>query len=101
MDRTITMSRKTVDEKEYTDEEIENMEWNTKARLIKKDPVTVVRYFTNRYKQFSDLVINSHHKPIYQDTDSFLHHEFATCRSIHIHMFVFTEDAPKYGEDSN
>ena len=77
------------------------MEWNAKARLIKKDPVTVVRYFTNRYKQFSDLVINSHQKPIYKVTDSFLQHEFATHGSIHLHMFVFTEDAPIYGENSN
>ena len=77
------------------------MDWNTKATLIMKDPVTIVKYFTNRYKQFKDLVIDSYHEPIYKVTHHFLCYEFSTCGSIHIHMFVFTEGAPIYGENSN
>ena len=47
---------------EHTNDDIQNMDWNTKViTLITKDPVTIVQYFTNRYKQFKDLVIDSYH----------------------------------------
>ena len=77
------------------------MDWNTKATLIIKDAVTIIQYFTNRYKQFKDLVIDSYHEIIYKVIDHFLHYKFTTCRSVHIHMFVFTEGAPIYGENAN
>ena len=77
------------------------MDWNTKATLIMKDPVTVVQYFTNRYKQFKDLVIVNYHEPMHKVTNHFLHYEFATHGSIHIHMIALTEGAPIHGKKSN
>lgn len=92
---------KNVHKRIYTDAEIDKMNWQTKTDLIMKDPVTIVEYFRNRYKQFKDLVIDSHHKPIYKVIDHFRRYEFATRGSIHIHMFVFTENAPIYGQNTN
>ena len=59
-----------------------------------KDPVTVVQYFTNRYKQFKDLVIDRYHDPIYKVTDHFLHYEFATRGSIHISLSLLIYYSP-------
>ena len=44
---------KNIDKKIYSDEEIKTMTWENKCRLIKEDSATVVRYFENRYLQFS------------------------------------------------
>ena len=46
-----------VDNKTYTDEEIESMDWKTKCRLIKADSPTLVRYFEHRFLQFFTLVV--------------------------------------------
>ena len=36
---------KLVDNKEYTDNELENLNWEEKSRLIQRDPVTCARHF--------------------------------------------------------
>ena len=61
-----------VDNKTYTDQEIESMDWQTKCRLIKGDSPTVVRYFEHRFLQFFNLVVKSAHKPIHDVTDYFM-----------------------------
>ena len=55
-----------VDNKTYTDQEIESMDLQTKCRLIKGDSPTVVRYFEHRFLQFFNLVVKSPHKPIHE-----------------------------------
>ena len=45
-----------VDNKTYTDQEIESMDWQTKCRLVKGDSPTVVRYFEHRFLKFFNLV---------------------------------------------
>ncbi|VDH97073.1 Hypothetical predicted protein [Mytilus galloprovincialis] len=40
------------DGKEYTDNELEEMDWNQKSKLVQKDPVTCSRYFDYRVQQF-------------------------------------------------
>ena len=41
-----------VDNKEYTDNQIENMNWEEKCRLIQSDPVTCARHFDYQISQF-------------------------------------------------
>ncbi|KAJ8048295.1 hypothetical protein HOLleu_00548 [Holothuria leucospilota] len=41
---------KQIDNKCYSDEELTNMDWSTKTRLIKSDPVTCVRYLITDFK---------------------------------------------------
>ena len=66
-----------VDNKTYTDQEIESMDWQTKCKLIKADSPTVVRYFEHRFLQFFNLVVKSPHKPVHEVTDYFMRIEFA------------------------
>ena len=65
-----------VDNKTYTDQEIESMDWQTKCRLIKGNSPTVVRYFEHRFLQFFNLVVKSPHQLIYEVTDYFMRIEF-------------------------
>ena len=41
-----------VDKKEYTDDELENLNWEEKCRLIQSDPVTCARHFDDQISQF-------------------------------------------------
>ena len=66
-----------VDNKTYTNQEIESMDWQTKCRLIKADSPTVFRYFEHRFLQFFNLVVKSPHKPVHEVTDYFMRIEFA------------------------
>ena len=36
------------DDIEYSEEEIENLSWQEKTKLVRKDPVTCSRYFDHR-----------------------------------------------------
>ncbi|CAC5394741.1 unnamed protein product [Mytilus coruscus] len=49
------------DGKDYTDNELEEMDWNQKSKLVQKDPVTCSRYFDYRVQQFINLVLKSDH----------------------------------------
>ena len=41
----------------YNDQEIEQMDWQQRTRLLQSDPVTCARYFDNRVSQFIKLVL--------------------------------------------
>ena len=43
---------KLVDDKEYSDIELENLNWEEKCRLIQSDPVTCARHFDYQFNQF-------------------------------------------------
>ena len=43
---------KLVDDKEYSDSELENFNWEEKSRLIQSDPVTCARHFDYQFNQF-------------------------------------------------
>ena len=90
-----------LDKKNYTDKEIEEMDWNTKCRLLKGDSATVVRYFEHRFLQFFNLVVKSPYNPIHEVTDYFMRMEFAGRGTIHVHWFAYLKNAPVYEEDAN
>ena len=48
----LTILGKLVDNKEYTDNELENLNWEHKSRLIQSDPVTYARYFDYQVHKF-------------------------------------------------
>ncbi|XP_071138424.1 uncharacterized protein [Mytilus edulis] len=89
------------DGKEYTDNELEEMDWNQKSKLVQKDPVTCSRYFDYRVQQFINLVLKSDHDPIGKLTDFFYRVEFQQRGSPHIHILIWIENAPVYESDSN
>ena len=41
-----------VDQRNYTDEELENLNWEEKCRLIQSDPVTCARHFDFQFNTF-------------------------------------------------
>ena len=48
-----------VDQKEYTNEEIENLTYFKKTRLINIDPVTCARYFDRRFQLFEKCFVQT------------------------------------------
>lgn len=73
--------------------------WNAKTKLVQKDPVTCARFFANRVQLFINTVIKSDHNPLGKVRDLFHRVEFQNRGSPHIHMLVWTNDAPKYPDD--
>ena len=67
-----------VDHKKYTDDELENLNWEEKCRLIQSDPVTCARHF-----------------------DWFYRVEYQQRGSPHIHMLIWLENAPQFSKDSD
>ena len=61
-----------LDQKNYTTEEIEDMDWEEKNRLIRSDPVTCSRYFDNKVREFVSHVLKSSHDPLGKITDHFI-----------------------------
>lgn len=85
--------------KKYTDEEIDNMSWFQKSKMVQKDPITCTRYFDHRFRVFLNSVLKSDHHPIGKVKDYFYRIEFQQRGSPHVHMVVWIENAPKYQEN--
>ena len=81
---------KLVNNKEYTDNELENLNWEEKCKLIKGDPVTCARNF-----------LLSAQAPLGEIADWFYRVEYQQRGSPHIHMLIWLEDAPVFGVDDN
>lgn len=52
MDNLLRILGKLVDDKGYSDSELENMNWEEKFRMTQSDPVTCARYFDYQFDQF-------------------------------------------------
>ncbi|XP_074641227.1 uncharacterized protein LOC141898976 [Tubulanus polymorphus] len=92
---------KLIDKTDYSDNDIEAMDWQQRSRLIKSDPVTCARFFDHRVHNFIEHVLKSAHNPIGEIQDMFYRIEMQQRGSAHIHMIVWIKDAPKFGEQSN
>ena len=88
-----------LDDKILSDSEIDSLDWNTKTKLVQKDPVTCARFFDNRVQLFINTVVKSNHDPLGKVTDMFRRVEFQNRGSPHIHMLLWTNDAPKYNKN--
>ncbi|XP_060573123.1 uncharacterized protein LOC132731041 [Ruditapes philippinarum] len=84
----------------YSDEQIENLTWEQKIKMIQSDPVTCSRFFDHRVQEFINTVLKSDHNPLGKVTDYFYRVEFQQHGSPHIHMIVWVENAPKLNVDS-
>ncbi len=91
---------KLVDNKEYTDTELENLNWEDKCRLIQSDPVTCARHFDYQVGQFlHKFLMNPLLPPLGKIDDWFYRVEYQQRGSPHIHMLIWLEDAPVFGVD--
>ena len=90
-----------LDGKLYSDQDIDALDWNEKTRLVQNDPVTCARYFDHRVQQFIKIVLKSRSNPLGDVADFFYRVEFQHRGSPHIHMLLWTKDAPRYGLTDN
>lgn len=89
------------DSKNYSDQELQQMDWNQKSKLVQKDLVTCSRFFDNRVQQFIKIILKSEHNPIGKVTEYFYRVEFQQRGSPHIHILLWVDNAPCYNVDSN
>ncbi|KAK3108678.1 hypothetical protein FSP39_013177 [Pinctada imbricata] len=89
-----------LDGKILSDEDVNEMSWNQRSKLVQKDPVSCTRIFNERVQKFIQIFLKSPHNPVGHVTDYFYRVEFQQRGSPHIHMLVWTENAPKYPKDS-
>ncbi len=80
-----------IDKKDYTDREIEKMDYVDRNRLVAADPVTVVRYFENKCHKFQQHIMN-----LRGSCRQFLRREFQHRGSPHSHEIHWVNDAPIY-----
>ena len=90
---------KLVDKKEYTDNELENLNWEDRCRLIQGDPVTCARHFDYQVNQFINNFLLSKAAPLGKIADWFYRVEYQQRGSPHIHMLIWLENAPTFGVD--
>ena len=90
-----------VDHKKYTDDELENLNWEEKCRLIQSDPVTCARHFDYQISQFLRKFLLSDAAPPAKISDWFYRVEYQQRGSPHIHMLIWLENAPQFSKDSD
>ncbi|XP_069136358.1 uncharacterized protein [Argopecten irradians] len=89
-----------LDGKTLSNDDLRKVDWNFKTNLVQKDPVTCARFFDNRVQLFVNSFLKSQHNPIGDVTDTFRRVEFQNRGSPHIHMLLWTENAPRYPDDN-
>ena len=82
-------------------EEIEDLTWQEKTKLVQKDPVTCSRYFDHRAQEFLNTILKSNREPTGKLSDYFYRVEFQQRGSPHICMFVWIENAPALETNSD
>ena len=92
---------KLIDHKDYTDEELNNLTWEEKCRLIQSDPVTCARHFDFQFNTFLKDVLMSQLAPLGKIKDWFYRVEYQQRGSPHIHMLIWLENAPVFGVDTD
>lgn len=90
-----------VDKKDYSDNELNNMSWQEKCRLIQSDPVTCARHFDFSTQKFINGFLLSDGNPLGNVTDYFYRIEYQQRGSPNVHMIVYCKDAPIFGQDSD
>ena len=88
------------DKKEYSDDQLENLNWDEKCRFIQSDPVTCARHFDYQINKFINHFLISDIAPLGKIGDWFYRVEYQQRGSPHIHMF-WLEDAPVFGVDDD
>ncbi|CAC5373554.1 unnamed protein product [Mytilus coruscus] len=92
---------KLVDEKDCSDEELQNLTWSEKSCLIQSDPVTCARHFDHSLQSFMTNFILSDLHPVGNVTDWFSKIEFQERGLPHVHMMIWYDNAPNLNDNSN
>ena len=90
-----------IDHKNYCEEELNNLTWDDRCRLIQSDPVTCARHFDFQLNTFLKDVLMSELAPVGKVKDWFYRAEYQQRGSPHIHMLIWLEGAPVFGVDKD
>ena len=89
---------KVVDGVDYSDENVDNLTWAEKCRLIQSDPATCARHF-DRQVQLLFRFLKDDVEPLGPLVDYFYRVEFQQRGSPHIHCLLWIKDSPKIDND--
>ena len=92
---------KLVDHKDYSDEQLDNLNWDEKCRLIQSDPVICARHFNYHFNTFLKDFLMSEIAPLGKLKDWLYRVEYQQRGSPHIHMLIWFENAPVFGVDKD
>lgn len=99
----IVILKNVLDSISITEEEAENLTWENKADLIRRDPITCSRYFDYRLRQCNKyLLLNK--SGVFKDhpvLDYFTRIEFQHRGSPHMHGLFWLTGAPKFDESKS
>ena len=85
-----------VDHRQYTDDELQNQNWEEKCRLIQTDPVTCTGHFDYQVNQFLKNFLLSSAEPLGTISDWFYRVEYQQRGPPHIHMLMWLDGAPEF-----
>ena len=85
---------KILDHRVYTDNDLSDMSWQEKCRLIQSDPVTCARHFDYQVQILINKYLLNGLQPLGKIVDYFYRVEFQHRGSPHIHMLVWLKDPP-------
>ncbi|KAL9983382.1 hypothetical protein ACROYT_G005544 [Oculina patagonica] len=90
-----------IDNIEYSDDDINEMNWEKKSKLIQKDPVSCARNFDYMVQRLIYDVLKSDVMPVGEIADFFYRVEFQQRGSPHIHALLWIKNAPHFELSSN
>jgi len=85
----------------YSNEDIEKMSWNQKAKLLRGNPVVTVQMFQHRLESFFSEFLLSDAHPLGKIKEYCIKIEFQARGSPHGHCLIWTEDAPQIDKNSD
>ena len=88
-----------IDRKNYSEEELNNLTWDDRCRLIQSDPVTCARPFYFQFNTFLKNVLTAELAPQPKVKDWFYRVEHQQRGSPHIPMLIWLVGAPVFGVD--
>ena len=87
----------TVDNGTLTDEDVDQLTWSHKCRLISSDPVTCARHCYYSIQHYFNDFLKSKVNPFGQLKDFWYRIEFQHRGSPHMHCLLWIADVPQYG----
>ena len=85
----------------YSEDDVCNMTWNEKAKLLRGNPVVTVQMFQHRLDAFFQDFIMSKANPLGKVKEYCIKIEFQARGSPHGHCLIWTEDAPRIDTSSD
>lgn len=90
-----------VDKKQYSNNELENLNWEERCRLIQSCPVTCARHFHYQVSHFLRNFLSSSAQPLGKISDWFYRVEYQQRWPPHIYMLIWLEGVPQFQVNSD